>query len=121
MELRLSRARVGRRREALEIHVEKDGELLALEAAEGVADFGGAHAVIVTACERRVGGQIAMAVALLAERRAFAEESKEYGVVRAGLLGIPKDKLPPVNKIYDFTLAHQVNAELDAGRWKPAP
>ena len=42
-------------------------------------------------------------------------------IVRAGLLGIPKDKLPPVNKIYDFTLAHQVNAELDAGRWKPAP
>jgi NitT/TauT family transport system substrate-binding protein len=39
--------------------------------------------------------------------------------VRAGLLDIPKDKIPPVNKIYDFTLAHQINAELDAARWKP--
>jgi NitT/TauT family transport system substrate-binding protein len=42
-------------------------------------------------------------------------------IVRAGLLDIPKDKIPPVSKIYDFTLAHQVNAELDASRWKPAP
>lgn len=40
--------------------------------------------------------------------------------VRAGLLGIPKDQIPPVNKIYDFTLAHQINAELDASHWKPA-
>lgn len=41
--------------------------------------------------------------------------------VRAGLLDIPKDKIPPVSKIYDFTLAHQINAELDASRWKPTP
>jgi NitT/TauT family transport system substrate-binding protein len=40
--------------------------------------------------------------------------------VRAGLLDIPKDQIPPVNKIYDFTLAHQINAELDASHWKPA-
>lgn len=40
--------------------------------------------------------------------------------VRAGLLGLTKDQIPPVNKIYDFTLAHQINAELDASRWKPA-
>lgn len=39
--------------------------------------------------------------------------------VRAGLLGISKDQIPPVNKIYDFTLAHQIDAELDASRWKP--
>jgi ABC-type nitrate/sulfonate/bicarbonate transport system substrate-binding protein len=39
--------------------------------------------------------------------------------VRAGLLDIPKDKIPPVSKIYDFTLAHQINAELDASHWKP--
>jgi ABC-type nitrate/sulfonate/bicarbonate transport system substrate-binding protein len=40
--------------------------------------------------------------------------------VRAGLLGMTKDQIPPVNKIYDFTLVHQVNAELDASHWKPA-
>jgi len=39
--------------------------------------------------------------------------------VRAAMLGITKDQIPPVNKIYDFTLAHQVNAELDASHWKP--
>jgi len=39
--------------------------------------------------------------------------------VRAALLGIPKDQIPPINKIYDFTLARQINAELDASRWKP--
>ncbi|HEV8021309.1 MAG TPA: ABC transporter substrate-binding protein [Candidatus Lustribacter sp.] len=39
--------------------------------------------------------------------------------VRAGLLGISKDQLPPLIKIYDFTLAHQINAELDAAHWKP--
>jgi len=41
--------------------------------------------------------------------------------VRAGLLGIPKDQIPPVSKIYDFTLARRINAELDASHWKPAP
>jgi ABC-type nitrate/sulfonate/bicarbonate transport system substrate-binding protein len=41
--------------------------------------------------------------------------------VRAGLLGLAKDAVPPVNKIYDFTLAHEVNAELDASHWKPVP
>jgi hypothetical protein len=39
--------------------------------------------------------------------------------VRASLLGITKDQIPPINKIYDFTLAHQIDAELDASRWKP--
>ena len=41
--------------------------------------------------------------------------------VRAGLLGIPKDAIPPVSKIYDFTLAHQINAALDASHWRPTP
>jgi len=29
------------------------------------------------------------------------------------------DKIPPVDKIYDFTFVHAINAELDAARWKP--
>jgi hypothetical protein len=41
--------------------------------------------------------------------------------IRASLINMPKDQIPPVNKIYDFTLAHQVNAELDASHWKPTP
>ena len=39
--------------------------------------------------------------------------------VRAHLLNIPDDKLPPVEKIYDFALVRAINAELDASRWKP--
>jgi NitT/TauT family transport system substrate-binding protein len=40
--------------------------------------------------------------------------------VRAGLIGLAKDQIPPVSKIYDFSLVRAVNAELDASRWKPA-
>lgn len=41
--------------------------------------------------------------------------------VHAGLMNIPKDQLPPLDKIYDFSLVRSVNAELDASHWKPAP
>jgi ABC-type nitrate/sulfonate/bicarbonate transport system substrate-binding protein len=41
--------------------------------------------------------------------------------VRANLIGVPKDKVPPIGKIYDFSLVRAVNAELDAAHWKPAP
>jgi ABC-type nitrate/sulfonate/bicarbonate transport system substrate-binding protein len=40
--------------------------------------------------------------------------------VRADLIGLPKDKIPPIEKIYDFTLARTINAELDAAHWKPS-
>ena len=39
--------------------------------------------------------------------------------IRAQLLKIAKDQIPPVNKVYDFSLVRSVNAELDASRWKP--
>jgi NitT/TauT family transport system substrate-binding protein len=41
--------------------------------------------------------------------------------LRAGLLQIPKDQLPTLDKVYDFSLVRSVNAELDASRWKPTP
>lgn len=41
--------------------------------------------------------------------------------VRAGLLDLPKEKVPPLDKIYDFSIVRAVNAELDASHWKPAP
>lgn len=40
-------------------------------------------------------------------------------VVKAGLMNVAPDKIPPVDKIYDFTLVRSINAELDAARWKP--
>lgn len=39
--------------------------------------------------------------------------------VRAGLLNLPKEQIPPVSKVYDFTLVRAINAELDASHWKP--
>jgi len=32
-----------------------------------------------------------------------------------------KDQIPPVNKIYDFTLAHQVMPNSTQVHWKPVP
>ena len=39
--------------------------------------------------------------------------------VRAALIGLSKDKIPPVEKIYDFSVVRAVSAELDASHWKP--
>jgi NitT/TauT family transport system substrate-binding protein len=38
---------------------------------------------------------------------------------RAALLNIPMDKVPPVDKAYDYRLVRQANAELDQAGWKP--
>jgi NitT/TauT family transport system substrate-binding protein len=40
--------------------------------------------------------------------------------VRGELLGISKDKLPPLDKVFDFSLVEEVNRELDAQGWKPS-
>jgi NitT/TauT family transport system substrate-binding protein len=56
----------------------------------------------------------------------------EYGVVsvelqrqeadlRASLIGVAKDKVRPLGEIYDFSMAEEVNRELKAAGWKPAP
>ncbi len=39
--------------------------------------------------------------------------------IRAALADLPADKLPPIDKIYDFSIVRAVNAELDAAHWKP--
>jgi len=39
--------------------------------------------------------------------------------VRAGLLNIAVDKLPPSEKVYDFSFVREVNKELAASGWKP--
>lgn len=39
--------------------------------------------------------------------------------VRAQLLNIPKAQIPPIDKVYDFSFAQAVNAELDRSHWKP--
>jgi NitT/TauT family transport system substrate-binding protein len=39
--------------------------------------------------------------------------------VRAQLLNIPKTQIPPIDKVYNFSIAQSVNAELDRTRWRP--
>jgi NitT/TauT family transport system substrate-binding protein len=47
------------------------------------------------------------------------ELQKTEATIRAELIGVPKDKIPPLSKIYDFTLAKEVGRELKAQGWKP--
>jgi ABC-type nitrate/sulfonate/bicarbonate transport system substrate-binding protein len=45
-------------------------------------------------------------------------QAKELAA-RAELLGVPPDKIPPLEKIYDFSIAQEVIAELKQSGWKP--
>jgi ABC-type nitrate/sulfonate/bicarbonate transport system substrate-binding protein len=40
-------------------------------------------------------------------------------IVRAGLIGVTKESIPPLDRIYDFSLVRAVNRELDASHWRP--
>lgn len=41
--------------------------------------------------------------------------------VRASLIDIPTDKIPPLDRIYDYSIVRAANAELDASHWTPQP
>ena len=41
--------------------------------------------------------------------------------VRAALLELPADQIPPISKIYDYSIVRRANAELDAQHWQPTP
>ena len=49
------------------------------------------------------------------------ELQTQEATMRAELIGLPKDKVPPLDKIYDFRIAKEVGKELAAEHWKPAP
>jgi hypothetical protein len=40
--------------------------------------------------------------------------------LRAVMLDVPKEKIPPANGVFDFSFAEKANAELAAEGWKPA-
>jgi NitT/TauT family transport system substrate-binding protein len=40
--------------------------------------------------------------------------------LRAELINVPKDKIPPIEKMYDFSMAKEAWNELKAQGWKPA-
>jgi ABC-type nitrate/sulfonate/bicarbonate transport system substrate-binding protein len=45
----------------------------------------------------------------------------QEATMRAELIGVPKDKIPPLDKVYDFRFAEEVGHELAAAHWKPTP
>ena len=45
--------------------------------------------------------------------------SADEALVRAELLNVTPDKIPPVEKAFDFSVVNDVNAELKASGWKP--
>ena len=42
-------------------------------------------------------------------------------IVRASLLDMTPSQVPPVSKLYDYSIVKQANAELDAEHWQPTP
>ncbi len=47
------------------------------------------------------------------------ELQRQEATTRAEVIGLAKDKVPPLDKIYDFHLTKQVVHELAAANWKP--
>lgn len=41
--------------------------------------------------------------------------------VRASIIGVPKEKIPPVSRAYDYRLVREANSELDKSGWVPQP
>jgi NitT/TauT family transport system substrate-binding protein len=41
--------------------------------------------------------------------------------VRASILEMPKEQIPPIERAYDYRFVRQANAELDRSRWTPQP
>ena len=41
--------------------------------------------------------------------------------IRASILNIPKESLPPLDRVYDYRIVREVNAELDSSNWVPQP
>lgn len=39
--------------------------------------------------------------------------------LRASMLGVPKDRVPPAASVFDFSFADKANAELAAAHWQP--
>jgi ABC-type nitrate/sulfonate/bicarbonate transport system substrate-binding protein len=40
--------------------------------------------------------------------------------IRAELVKLPKDKIPPLKDMFDFSFVHKANSSLDAQGWKPS-
>lgn len=39
--------------------------------------------------------------------------------IRASLIGLPNDRIPPLSQVYDYSVAREATAQLDASGWTP--
>jgi NitT/TauT family transport system substrate-binding protein len=44
---------------------------------------------------------------------------QEEADIRADLIKLPKDKIPPLDRMFDFSFVRKANADLEAKHWKP--
>jgi ABC-type nitrate/sulfonate/bicarbonate transport system substrate-binding protein len=59
---------------------------------------------------------------VMAEDGAITPEAQGNELaLRADMLGMPADKIPPIATVFDFSWLEKVNAELKATGWKPGP
>jgi ABC-type nitrate/sulfonate/bicarbonate transport system substrate-binding protein len=59
---------------------------------------------------------------VMAEDGAITPEAQGNELaLRADMLGMPADKIPPIATVFDFSWLEKVNAELKAAGWKPGP
>jgi ABC-type nitrate/sulfonate/bicarbonate transport system substrate-binding protein len=59
---------------------------------------------------------------VMAEDGAITPEAQGTELaLRADMLGMPADKIPPIATVFDFSWLEKVNAELKAAGWKPGP
>ena len=57
---------------------------------------------------------------LLTDDGTLSTEAQQFNAeVSAQVLGLAKDQIPPISKMFDYSLAKEVYAELKASGWKP--
>jgi ABC-type nitrate/sulfonate/bicarbonate transport system substrate-binding protein len=49
------------------------------------------------------------------------DAAKRELVTHAQVLGVPPDQIPPISKVYDFTVLNEIKKQLAAANWQPKP
>lgn len=87
----------------------KDGTAEILQArSPGVSRATIDHNIDVALTEADASGDISL------------DRARDELLARAELLGVAPDKIPPPDKVYDFTLLHEVDSDLTKTHWAPA-
>jgi ABC-type nitrate/sulfonate/bicarbonate transport system substrate-binding protein len=69
-----------------------------------------------------VGSEYDNLIASLTDTGTMPQAAQTLDVaLRAEMLGVPKDKVPPASAVFDFSFAEQADAALKAADWQPKP